>query len=244
MGTNAQEPAGAGFGTALDMATFKDDSPKVIAEIATLAHRFGAVDVVENQTLAGPGSVATYSLRAQNPNGAYGQPMLSLVSGSYPHGAGEVALTSGLASNLHLGVGDTWRQGGQARHVVGIVSNPQNLLDDFALVAPGQVTTPTQVVALFDAPGVDPTTLGRNVVNRTLEHPNVINPATISIAAITLGMLLIALVSVAGFTVLAQRRLRAIGMLGAQGATDTNVGLVVAANGFATGVSVPWPGSS
>ena len=162
--------------------------------------------------------------------------MLSLVSGSYPHGAGEVALTSGLASKLHLGVGDTWRQGGQARHVVGIVSNPQNLLDDFALVAPGQVTTPTQVVALFDAPGVDPTTLGRNVVNRTLEHPNVINPATISIAAITLGMLLIALVSVAGFTVLAQRRLRAIGMLGAQGATDTNVGLVVAANGFATGV--------
>ena len=47
--TNAQEPAGAGFGTALDMATFKDASPKVIAEIAALAHRFGAVDVVENR---------------------------------------------------------------------------------------------------------------------------------------------------------------------------------------------------
>jgi putative ABC transport system permease protein len=116
------------------------------------------------------------------------------------------------------------------------VSNPQNLLDDFALVAPGQVTTPTQVVALFDAPGIDPTALGKNVAPRTSQNPNVINPATISIVAITLGMLLVALVSVAGFTVLAQRRLRAIGMLGAQGATDTNVGLVIAANGFATGV--------
>ena len=35
---------------------------------------------------------------------------------------------------------------------------------------------------------------------------------------------------------LAQRRLRSIGMLGAQGATDANVGLVVSANGLVTGV--------
>ena len=60
--------------------------PKVTAEIAALAHRFGAVDVIENQTVAMPGSITTYSLRAQNPNGAFGQPMLSLVSGHYPHG--------------------------------------------------------------------------------------------------------------------------------------------------------------
>ena len=63
-----------------------------------------------------------------------------------------------------------------------------------------------------------------------------INPVTISLAAATLGMLLIALVGVGGFTVLAQRRLRSIGMLGAQGATNANVRLVVSANGFATGV--------
>jgi putative ABC transport system permease protein len=48
-------------------------------------------------------------------------------------------------------------------------------------------------------------------------------------------MLLIALVSVGGFTVLAQRRQRSIGMLGAQGATNANVGLVVSANGLVTG---------
>jgi len=116
-------------------------------------------------------------------------------------------------------------------------TNPQNLLDEFALVAPGQVSAPTLVTVLFDAPDVNPHSLGPNVVSRTsAANTNEINPVTISLAAATLGMLLIALVGVGGFTVLAQRRLRSIGMLGAQGATDASVGLVVSANGFATGV--------
>jgi putative ABC transport system permease protein len=235
--TNTPTPAGAGFGTATDLATFPASSPQVTAQIATLAGRFGRVDVIENQTLPVPGSVSTYSLRAQDPNGAFGQPMLSVMSGHYPSGTGEVALTSGVASELHLAVGDIWRSGDSARRVVGIVTNPQNLLDEFALVAPGQVSTPTLVTVLFDAPGVDPGSLGKTVVSRTsAANPNEINPVTISLVAATLGILLVAMVSVTGFTVLAQRRLRSIGMLGAQGATDSDVRLVVGANGFATGV--------
>ena len=235
--TNTPPPAGAGFGTATDMATLGPEPRPVRAEIAALAHRFGRVDVIENQTIPVPGSVLTYSLRAQNPHGPFGQPMLSLASGHYPAGPGQVALTSGVASELHLGIGDTWRGAGAARRVVGIVANPQNLLDEFALVAPGQVSAPSQVTVLFDAPGVNPRSLGPNVTVADVGRaPNVINPVTISLAAATLGMLLIALVGVGGFTVLAQRRLRSIGMLGAQGATNANVGLVVSANGFATGV--------
>ena len=49
-------------------------------------------------------------------------------------------------------------------------------------------------------------------------------------------MLLIALVSVGGFTVLAQRRLRSIGMLESTGATDGHVRLVVRANGTVVGI--------
>jgi len=235
--TNTPSAASAAFGTATDLATFPSSSPQVAAEIAALAQRFGHVDVIENQTFSVPGSVNTYSLRAQNPNGAFGRPMLSLVSGHYPGGTDQAALTSGVASQLHLAIGDTWHADGSARRVVAIVTNPQNLLDEFALVAPGQVSSPTLVTVLFDAPGVNPDSLGKNVVSRTsAADPNEINPVTISLAAVTLGMLLIALVSVAGFTVLAQRRLRSIGMLRAQGATDANVRLVVSANGFATGV--------
>jgi len=235
--TNTTAPTGAGFGTAADMATLGPgrDLP---AEIAELAHRFGRLDVIENETMSVPGSVSTYSLRAQNPRGPYGGPMLSLVSGHYPSGTGQVALTSGVASELHLRVDDTWRAGGSSRRVVGIVTNPQNLVDEFALVAPGQVSAPTLVTVLFDAPGLNPQSLGPNVVSRTSAgNSNGINAVTISLAAATLGMLLIALVSLGGFTVLGQRRLRSIGMLGAQGATGANVALVVSANGFATGVA-------
>jgi putative ABC transport system permease protein len=234
--TNAPPPAGAGFGTASDMATL-GPGPGLSARIATLAHRFGRIDVIENETFSVPGSVTTYSLRAQNPNGAFGQSMLSLVSGHYPSMPGQVSVTSGLASELHLRIGATWRVGGSSRRVIGIVANPQNLLDEFALVAPGQVTKPTQVTVLFDTPSPLPRALGPDVVSRTsVANTNVLNPVTISLAVATLGMLLIALVAVGGFTVLAQRRLRSIGMLGAQGATNANVGLVISANGFATGV--------
>jgi putative ABC transport system permease protein len=237
LATNTPPPANAGFGAANDIATL-GPGPHLAAQIAAIAHRFGRVDVIENETLSVPGSVNTYSLRAQNPHGAFGQPMLSLVSGHYPSGTGQVAMTSGVASELHLRVGDTWRAGGAARQVVGTVANPQNLLDEFALVPAGEVASPTMVTVLFQAPGVNPHSLGPNVTSRqSAAAANVIlNPVTISLAAATLGMLLIALVSVGGFTVLAHRRLRSIGMLGAQGATDANVGLVVSANGFATGL--------
>jgi putative ABC transport system permease protein len=235
--TNTPLPPTAGFGTAQDLATYSDSGPQLARQIAALQHRFGRVDVIENQALPIPGTVQTYDLRAQNPHGPFGGPLLSLVSGHYPATAGQVAVTSGLASQLGLRVGGTWRAGGITRQVVGIVQNPQNLLDEFALVLPGQVKTPTQTTVLFDAPGADPSKIGANVSTPAIvASNNVINPETISLTAATLGMLLIALVGVGGFTVLAQRRLRSIGMLGAQGATDGHIRLVVRANGAATGL--------
>ena len=235
--TTTPSPATAGFGTAQDLATFTGPGSRVAAEIASIEHRFGTVDVIENQTLPVPGSIQTYSLRAQNPHGPFGQPMLSLISGQFPVGAGQVAVTSGVASDFHLAIGSSWTVGGVARKVTGIVENPQNLLDDFALVAPGQVTAPTQVTVLFDAPGVAPDDIGPTVATpQTVAANSVVNPETISLAAAVLGMLLIAMVAAGGFTVLAQRRLRSIGMLAAQGATVSNIRLVVRANGVATGV--------
>ena len=234
--TNTPSPATASFGTAQDAEIFGAAGPRVTAQIASLRQRFGRVDVIENQSLYVPGSVRTYGLRAQNPHGPFGQPMLSLVSGHYPSGVGQVAVTSGVAADFRLRIGDTWTVGGAARRVVGTVVNPQNTLDQFALVPPGQVRTPTQITVLFDAPGVPLHSIGPNVQTPAMAaNANVINPQTISLAAAALGMLLIAMVGIGGFTVLAQRRLRSIGMLGAQGATDRHIRLVVRANGVATG---------
>ena len=236
--TDTPPPANAGFGTAQDMATFGAAGPRLNSQIAALRQRFGRVDIIENQTIAVPGSISTYDLRAQDPHGPFGTPMLSLVSGHYPTGPGQVAVTDGVAATFGLKVGDVWHQGGTARRVTGIVENPQSLLDEFALVVPGQVTAPTQVVVLFNAPGVKASSIGPDVESRaSVAASNPFNPETIVLALATIGMLLIALVAIGGFTVLAQRRLRSLGMLGAVGATDKNVRLVVRANGLAVGIA-------
>jgi putative ABC transport system permease protein len=239
--TNNPPASNYGFGTAGYMATFQTAGPRTNAAIASLVHRFGAVEVIENQVLQVPGSINTYDLRAQDSNGPFSRPMLQLLSGHFPTTAGQVALTSGLASQFRLTIGDTFRGGSVPRQVVGIVQNPQSLLDEFALVIPGQVRNPTSpgaVTVLFDARGVRPASIGRNVSTpATVASNNPLNPETISLAAVTLGMLLIALVAIGGFTVLAQRRLRSLGMLAATGATKKHVRLVVVANGVLVGIS-------
>ena len=236
--TNTPPPKNAGFGTAQDSVSFTSANAHTASVIAGLRHRFGSVEVIDNTTQSIPGSIGTYQLRAQSPHGPYSGPMLSLVSGHFPSGAHEVAVTSGVATAFHLRVGSTWRVGGVERRVVGLVENPQSLLDEFALVPPGQVHNPSAVTALFDAPGVGLNAIGHGAQTpASVAQSNPINPETISLVALVLGMLLIALVSVGGFTVLAQRRLRSIGMLEANGATDHDVRHVISANGVVVGVA-------
>ena len=238
---NTPPPANAGFGTAHDLATFNltptaksgNESPAyVAAQTALLEQRFGRVQIIDNQTFSVPGSTQTYQLRSQDPHGPYGGPMLQLLSGHYPTGSNQIALTPKLASELNLSVGDAWPLGGKT--VVGIVQNPQSLLDEFALVAPGQVAHPTQVNVLFDASPSAAKNLPTYVTTPGANN-NIINPETIILALATVGMLLIALVSIGGFTVLAQRRMRSLGMVESMGATDRNVRLVLEANGVLVG---------
>jgi putative ABC transport system permease protein len=250
---NTPPPAGAGFGTAQYMASWPLSPPKATAHPTTLAEveahlalierTAGPVQVIENQTVQVPGSNQTYQIRSQDPRGPYGGPMLRLLSGRYPASPDEVALTPGVASALHLGIGDPWAPAGGSnpKTVVGLVENPQSLLDDFALVVPGQVPDPTQVTALFDASPAAVGRLGSVVSNlasaSSAANTNTVNPETIVLAVATVGMLLIALVSIGGFTVMAQRRMRSLGMLESLGATDRNVRLVLEANGAIVGLT-------
>jgi putative ABC transport system permease protein len=234
---NNPPPKDTGFGTAHALVSFATYNAHAASVIATLEH-VGRVEVIENETQSIPGSINTYQLRAQDSHGMFSGPMLALISGHYPSGADQMAVTSGVASAFHLRVGTAWRVGGVERTVVGMVENPQSLLDEFALVVPGQVTHPTGVTALFDAPGSAMRSIGSGVETpASVANSNPLNPETITLVALVLGMLLIALVSVGGFTVLAQRRLRSIGMLEATGATDRHVRLVVSANGTVVGIA-------
>jgi putative ABC transport system permease protein len=232
-------PNAATFGTASHLVAIPGAEPHLAADIAAIRQRFGPVDVIENQNIA-TGSVSPVQLRAQDPSGRYGQPTLALVSGHYPEGSGEVALTSQVATLYNVHVGSVWHQGGQRWRVTGTVENPSDLLDEFALVAPGQVSEPTQVTILFDASPRSVAAFGFPV-GATVHTPSPssggISPAFIVLALAVLGLIFIGLVAVAGFTVLAQRRLRALGMLGSLGAADHNVRLVMTANGAIVGVT-------
>lgn len=237
LGTNLPLPANAGFGSANALVNLPGNDPHLASEIAALRGHFGTVDVIENQVFA-TGLVTGAQLRAQNPDGAYGRPTLALVRGHYPHGPGEVDLTSGLASSFRAGIGSTWHVDGRALRVTGIVENPQNLLDTFALVAPGQVTRPTQVTVLFDATPLSFATFNFAPGTTPLrpQPPSGLTPAVIALAFAVVGLFFIGLVAVAGFTVLAQRRLRSLGILSSLGATDKDVRLVMVANGAVVGV--------
>ena len=235
--TNAPTPSTQGFGSADFLVTLPGSDPHLAADIAAIKAHFGTIDVIESRALT-TGTVQGANLYAADPHGPYGGSMLALVSGHFPSGSHEVAMTGQLASELGLHVGETWHDAGHDMRVVGLVENPQNLLENFALVPPGQIGSPTQATVLFDASGsnFDAFTFPRGA---TPEAPPVsigISPAIIVLVLATFGLMFIGLVAVAGFTVMAQRRLRALGMLGALGATDRNVRLVMIANGAVVGI--------
>jgi putative ABC transport system permease protein len=232
---NLPPPRGAGFGTA-DHLAILPPSPDKAADIAALRQRFGTVDVIENRSLT-TGTAGGAQLRAQDPHGPYGQPMLALVSGRYPAAADEVAMTRDLASTYAVHVGDRWTGDGRAYRVVGLVENPQNLLDAFALVAPRQIGATGVSTALFDA------TAGQlngfaipGVHIQTPQTPGGLPPSVVVLLVAVVGLVFVGLVAVAGFATLAQRRLRSLGVLSSLGATDRHVRLVMVANGAVVGI--------
>ena len=212
--------------------------PQLAADIAALRDRFGDIDVVSHQSIAVPGSVTPVDLRAQDPDAGKEQPTVRLLSGRYPAGAEEVAVTRGVADLFDLRVGGTWDVNGRTRTVVSLVENPLRLDERFALVAPGQLDPPARVTVQI--PGAhhfqslqlpSGTPVGIAVTSEAQRSA----AAAAVLAMATMGLLFVGLIAVAGFTVMAQRRLRALGMLGALGATDRHVRLVMLANGAAVG---------
>jgi len=248
VGSNTPSSPAATFGRADHLVVLPGSDRNLAADLAAMRQHFGTIDVIEHQRLA-TGSVNPVDLRAQDPNGPYGSPMLRLDAGRWPSGPDEVAVTSQAATLYNLHVGDRWQQGqsGRTRQVVGLVENPGNLLDSFALVAPGQISTPTQVTVLFHATpaSIASFTFPGGVSPETPPPPPAgFSPAIVVLALSIFGLIFIGLVAVAGFTVMAQRRLRGLGMLSSLGATDRDVRLVLLANGAVVGVVATLAGAA
>jgi putative ABC transport system permease protein len=236
-------PVDAEFGSANTVLEFDGADPrKLEAGLASARRWFGTTDVIGHRSVIVPGSVDKVDFRAQDPEGAYGSGLLALRQGRYPKGRAEVAVTDGVAKLLHLELGSTLALDGVRRTVVGIVENPRKLSDEFALVDPSFASTPDHVSVLVDAneasvgsfprsPGE-----GRSAFVGTMIRGNDLPANTLAMFSVaTVFLLLASLVAAAGFAVVAQRRLRQLGMLAAIGATPKNLQLVLMANGGIVG---------
>jgi putative ABC transport system permease protein len=252
--TNAQlpNPNYATYGTAAAKATLPGTDPNLAADIATIQARWGPADVIEHRSIA-TGMTQSVQLRAESPHGHFNAPLLGLVSGAYPAGPGQVALTSQVAARYGAHAGGSWRAAGTTWRVTGIVADPSNLSDEFALVAPGQLRHPGQVVVLLGPAAArlatsngDETLPGVPPAQLALQNANVSGfpQATLILVVEVLGLAFIGLVSVASFSVMAQRRLRALGMLSAIGATERNLRLVMVVNGLVVGAAGALAGAA
>ena len=248
--TNSQiPPSYATFGTGAARVTLPGSDPQLAADIAAIAGRWGPTDLIEKQNIT-TGTTQSVQLRAESPHGHYNSPLLGLVSGTYPAGPGQVALTSQVAARYGAHVGGTWHAGGTTWQVTGIVQDPSNLADQFALLAPGQIRHPGQVIMLLGPAAAqellsDQTVPGVPAANVSVPTQQVsgVSPAVLILVVEALGLAFVGLVSVASFSVMAQRRLRALGMLGAIGATERNLRLVMTAGGLVVGATAALAGA-
>jgi putative ABC transport system permease protein len=237
------------YGTASTLVQLPGNTPDLPGVIAKMEKAYGAASVIDDQPII-TGQAGGADLRAQDPNAPYTHVLLALDSGRYPTAAGQVAVTSGLAQLYGLRIGSVWHvpasagaSAGRAFTVTGIVENPSNLLDEFALVPPGQLAAP-QNVRIFLGVSLDSAAAAAagNVIpgSATVSAPQpsdtIVSPATIVLIVSVLGLAFIGLVASAAFTVMAQRRQRALGMLASLGATERDVRFVLLVDGLVAGV--------
>jgi putative ABC transport system permease protein len=241
---NSGAAENAEFGSASHLLRFDGTDPdKLEASLAAARERFGTTDVIGHRSLRVPGSVDPVEFRSQDPRGPYGEPRLALRRGSYPGGPGQVAVTDGVATLLGLEIGDPAALDGRRRTVVGIVENPRDLSDEFALVSPSSAGAPDQVTVLVDA-GADSVSAFVDMqagdersalVGSEDSQDNGGADALAMFSVATVFLLLATLVAATGFAVIAQRRLRQLGALAAIGATEKHLRLVLLTNGAVVG---------
>ncbi|GAA1578743.1 hypothetical protein GCM10009789_35400 [Kribbella sancticallisti] len=233
-------PDEADFGAASHFIKFDGTDRQVLAaDVAAARAAFDSFEVIHHSKVPVPGLFEPVDYRAQDPDGPLSGPRLALVDGRYPAG-GQVAITDGLADLLHLSIGASLTLDGAARPVVGIVENPGNLADEFALVPASQTGDADAVTILVDAtddqvnafrvPSSAVMDMGFRMVNA-----DVVAAVTVLILQ-AVALLLIALIAAASFVVIAHRRMRQLGMLAAIGATEKQLRWVTLANGMIIGL--------
>jgi len=137
------------FGTAEHRLQFTNSDPVATAtDLAAAEEHLGTTDVIASRFVRVPGSIENLELRAQDPQGSYSAPMLAIQEGRFPNAANEIAVTDAVARTFELGLADPLSIENRSWNVVGLVENPNNLDDDFALVSADHVETSQEITIL------------------------------------------------------------------------------------------------
>ncbi len=208
---------------------------------------FGTIEVIGHQAVPILGTTSVVELRSIEPDGAFSGPMVSVLDGRRPEAVDEIAVTEGVAADLDAALGDHVDLGRNRYEVVGIVENPADLDDEYAVVLPaGQ--SPESITLLVDAdrdradqfrPSVTP---GQGFIeSREMSEQTTATVAVFVVA--TVAMVLVCLVAGASFATLAHRRMRQLGLLAAAGATRRHLRRAMVANGTAVGITAALAGT-
>ncbi|MGH9211265.1 MAG: ABC transporter permease [Acidimicrobiales bacterium] len=244
---NLTSAAAGRFGNA-DLFILVDgsDPDRRDADLAAIDAGLADTELIGSRNVQAPGSFDPLELRSQDPDGPLGNPMLDLRRGRYPTAGDQMAVTDDVAATFGLSVGDRFTVDATERTVVGVVENPGNLHDEFALVSPGALDLPETVTVLVDADRAEFRAF-QDASGSAWDHEwrgsAAADTASGTLAFATVGMLLVGLVSAAGFVVVAQRRLRHLGLIAAIGATAKHLRLVMVANGLLVGASAAVAGT-
>lgn len=178
-----------------------------------------------------------------------------LLEGRWPQ-EGETALTPRAVDLLSVVVGESvllggsYPLGGRNRIVVGVWENPNNLDLSAGLVAPADLVWNDVIVRLpsVDHPSIDaylmvgepnsaaPDSISSILSDRTGSGTERTAAAGLAYLGATLLCLQVAVLASAGFTVLAQRRTRQLGILSAMGASPQLLGSVMTTTGLICGL--------
>jgi putative ABC transport system permease protein len=230
----------AALGRATHSLEFEEPEPQGLAiDIAAADGWFDTVDFIGRRYFTVPGLFDPIELRSQDPLGSLSAPMLTLVEGRYPSADDEMAVTDGTSETLGVTLDASVELGGTRWVVVGVVENPSNLNDEFALISPG-ITTGLESATMLVGGGQDraesfrPPSGANAVVAGRPENEGLVAAIGVLMAA-SVVLLMVSLIAAAGFVVVAQRRLRQLGMFAAIGASVRHLRLAMVANGTLIG---------
>jgi putative ABC transport system permease protein len=229
----------ASFGSATGRIRFTTNDPVLAASTVSAAQRtLGTVEEITDWVVPIPGSVRQLDVRTQDPHGVFGASTLRLRAGRYPVGGAEIALTAAMSQFLAAPVGADMAFDGLTRQVVGLVENPAQLDDAFGLVSTTAVGQQVRYTLLVEASSAQLAAFRATMTvpgSVTVDTPTYYSRDLGVLLVAALGMMLVAVLALTAFLVLAQRRVRQLGMLAAIGATRRQVRNVTLCHGLIVG---------